>query len=101
METLMSLDITSIIALVTSITTIVAAILGIIEKFKAGNYKAALDDSKTVSHDLMHTIDEFKELVGPVVRQPILKNLGTKLDVSGLKEQVDETLTQLGLNNKS
>jgi len=101
METLMNLDTASIVALVTSITTIIAAILGIIEKIRAGNYKAALDEGKVVAKDLMETIDDFKEVVGPIVRQPIMKGLGTKLEVQGLKAQVDETLTQIGLSNKS
>lgn len=101
MDFLANLDTATIVALVTSITTLVGLILGIIEKIKAGNYKAALDDGKVVAKDLMETIDEFKEIVSPDVREPIMKGLGKKLEIAGLKEEVDKTLNQIGLNNKS
>lgn len=98
---LTNLNIETIVAALTGVIAIITAIYGLIQKIKAGNYKDALDDSKVIAKDLMGTINEFKELVGPVARAPIMKDLGTKLEVNGLKEQVDEALTQIGLDNKS
>lgn len=101
MEILTNLDPNAIMTVIAGIIALITSIVALIQKIKSGKYLEALKDSKTVTTDLMETIDDFKEIVDPAARSPILKGLGTKLEVAGLKEQVDEALTHMGLSNKS
>ena len=101
MEILTSLDANTVVVFLTSLIALVSMIVALVQKIKQGKYVAAIDNGKTVAEKLMETIDEFKVIVKPAERQPIMKGLGEKLEVEGLKAQVDESLTLLGLSNKS
>jgi len=101
MEILTNLDPNAVITIIAGIIAVITSIVALIQKIKAGKYIEALDDSKKVSTNLMETIDDLKNIVEPSAREPVMRGLGTKLEIAGLKEQVDEALTQMGLNNKA
>lgn len=98
METILKLNATEIVAILTALGTLVSSIIALIKHIKAKNYSSALGEANNAGDALMNTIEEFKTACGKAKTKPIMSDLSSKLETMGLKKNIDKRLEDLGLN---